>query len=394
MAVTLAPLFFPSNNPTASLLVVYLAFAVNGIARPVGGAFMGNLGDKIGRKNALAIIIIGMAVVTAAIGFLPTYAQIGVLAPILLFALQFAQGFVSGADYGAGSSFIIEYAPESRRGFYGSWQQFAMVGGSLLASAAIALLTNAVPEQTLNAWAWRVPFILALLPGLFGFYLRVTVPDSPKFRELDQSHEVSRSPLRDALRDHWKPILVAGGVFLFWAVSQQSTFVYQIGYVTTVGGLSLPAALSAYTIGLVLFAALIPVFGLLTDRIGRKPLLIGSCLGFVFLSVPMFMLMAQGTYLSFLAAQSIFAVFLAMMSGAAPAALVELFPTKVRVVSVTIGTNVTLAILGFPTPALQAWLIGATGNDLAPALWLIVTAIITMLVVIFAIKETARQPLD
>jgi MHS family proline/betaine transporter-like MFS transporter len=168
MAVTIAGLFFPQGNPTAALFSTFAIFSVGFIARPIGGLFLGNLGDKIGRRNALAVVVIGMAVATCAIGLLPTYGQIGILASILLFICRFAQGFIAGGDYGNSSAFLVEYAPDDRRGFYGSWQQFAVVAGALLASAVATALTNSVSEEALNSWAWRVPFILALIPGLFG----------------------------------------------------------------------------------------------------------------------------------------------------------------------------------------------------------------------------------
>jgi MHS family proline/betaine transporter-like MFS transporter len=224
--------------------------------------------------------------------------------------------------------------------------------------------------------------------------LRLSVPDSPKFTELREAEEVSRSPIRESLRGYLKPIFITGGVFLFWSVSQQSAFTYHIAHVTTTAELSLPSALSANTMSLVVFAVLVPLMGLLSDRVGRKPLLIASCLGLIVVSYPTFLLMAQGTFWSFFFAQSIFAIFLAMMSGPAPAALAELFATKVRVVSVMIGTMAALALFGTPAPALDTWLVGATGSASAPAFWLIVTALVTLLVVIFYMREGARRPLE
>lgn len=262
LAAVLAALFFPQESPTAALLSTYIALAAGFVARPFGGYVLGLIGDKGGRRNALVIIVVGMSLATFAIGLLPTYAQIGVLAPILLFVLRLAQGFTAGADHGNASAFIVEYSPDSKRGFYGSWQQFAVIAGVLFASGLTVLLTTVVSAETLNAWAWRLPFLFALVPGLFGLYMRLRIPETPVFQELKESGDVASTPFRDAIANHLRPALIVLCVWLFWSVLAQAVFVYSIGHVTGIVGLALNQALLANTIGLGVICLTVPFMGL------------------------------------------------------------------------------------------------------------------------------------
>lgn len=394
MAAIIASLFFPEDAPRAALLLTFSAYATGFVARPLGAVVLGSIGDRSGRRVALAAVIIIMALATFAIGILPTYPAIGIAAPILLFLARFAQGFASGGEYASSSAFIIEYAPDEKRGFYGSWQQFSVACGVLAASIVAALVTGVFPEDAVNAWAWRLPFLFAIIPGLWGIYLRLKVADSPVFTEAAESNQTTETPIRDALRDHLGAILTVTGFTMLWTVAYLSVFAYTVTYATVEIGYDLNVALIGNTLGLSLMLPLVPIMGALSDRIGRRPLLIAGAVGFVLLTYPAYVLIGQGTLLSLIAAQGILAIILATFSGPAPAALAEMFPTRVRVAALSVGYNAALVLFGGTTPFIQTYLIDLTnGNRLAPTWWVILAAVVTLIVILTRMRETVGESL-
>jgi MFS family permease len=261
LATTIVVLFFPPGNESAALLATWAGFSAGFLARPIGGLFFGFLGDRIGRRNTLVIMILVMSLATVLVGLLPTYARIGLLASVLLFALRLLQGFASGGDGGNSIAFMVEYAPEGRRGFYGSWQQVALVGGVVMASLVGAIMSNLVSEEAFTAWAWRVPFLLAFLVGAFGLYLRLTVRESPQFEAAAEDNQVTTTPIRDALTRHWKPTLVMTGIYQYWVVLSVTLGAYAASYMVSETGLRLSQALIANTIALGVMLAVIPFMG-------------------------------------------------------------------------------------------------------------------------------------
>lgn len=392
LATVLASQFFPSEDRLASLSATFAVFAVAFFTRPIGGFVFGHFGDKIGRRNTLVASIGLMAVSTFLIGVLPTYQQIGVLAPILLVVARMLQGFSAGGEWGGSASFMVEYAPESRRGLYGSWQQFSIIGGILLGSVVGTVLTFSLSEDALNSWGWRVPFLFGIVLGAIGLYIRVRLEDTPAFRVLEDNDQTTRAPIMESLRRYYKDILVAIGFILVGAPIYYILLTYMPSYATQTLGLPLSLALLSNSLGLLLLMILIPIVGVISDRTGRKPLMIASCIGLIVLTYPLFLLVAQGSFWSVLLAQLAFAVVVSLYTGPVAAAIVEMFPTRVRYSSLGISYNISVAVFGGTAPFIATFLISRTGNDLAPAFYLIAAAAIT-LIAILTMKETYRGPL-
>lgn len=391
-ASVIGALFFPSDDPLASLLATFAVFAVGFFMRPVGGFVFGHYGDKIGRRSALSAAIILMAGATFLVGILPTYAQIGVFAPILLIVLRLLQGFSVGGEWGGSATFLVEYAPHGRRGFYGSWTYTGVGAGLLLGSLSATLLTSVLTQDALNSWGWRIPFLFGGLVGLIGLYIRLRVEDTPAFREAQESGEVASAPLLEAARDHYKKVLIVTGLTLAWTIAYYVILVYMPTYLSTVVGLPLFQALSATSIGLLCNILLIPVLAVVSDRIGRKPVLLAGSIGWVVLTYPLFLLISTGNFLLVVLSVMVLSALVALYSAAGTAALVEMVPTKVRYVSLAVPYNLVVAVFGGTTPFIATFLISRTNNDLSLTWYVIVSAVITTLVVFF-IKETYREPL-
>jgi MFS transporter, MHS family, proline/betaine transporter len=389
---TISKLFFPSSDPLASTLATYAVFGVGFVMRPVGSILFGIYGDRHGRRKALSAVIFLMAISTLAIGLLPTYDQAGFLAPILLVVARLVQGLSAGGEWGGSTAYIVEYAPEGRRGFIGSWQQFSVGGGFLLGSLSGTVLSFALSPEALTSWGWRVPFLLGVVLGGVGAYLRWRLADTPKYIEIEEHHAIAQSPLTETLRQYPRETLTAFGLTLHNTVAFYISLVYMTGYLINVGKLPQPTAQLIGTICLAVFVTMIPFAGMLSDRIGRRPQLMVSCIGFALLGYPFFLLGSSGRAdLAFLA-QFLMVAFLSLYAGCCPAAYAELFPTRVRYTALSIGYNIAVAIFGGFAPFIATWLIRETGNPLAPAFYVIAASIITF-VILTRIRETAFSPL-
>jgi MFS transporter, MHS family, proline/betaine transporter len=392
LATTISGLFFPSDDKLASLLTTYVVFGIGFVMRPLGSIVFGIYGDRHGRRKALSAVIFLMAISTCAIGLLPTYENAGVLAPILLVACRLLQGLSAGGEWGGSTAYIVEYAPDGRRGFVGSWQQFSVGAGFLLGSFVATVLTFTLTPATLASVGWRVPFLLGILIGALGAYLRWRLADTPKFTEIEARDAVAATPLVEALTTYPRETFTAFGLTLHNTVAYYISLIYMAAYLTNVGNIPKPTAQLIGTVCLAIFVALIPFFGMLSDRVGRRPQMIASCIGFAVLGYPFFLLGSSGRVeLAFLA-QLLMVAFLALYAGACPAAYAELFPTRVRYTALSIGYNVAVAIFGGFAPSIATLLIKLTGNPLSPALYVIAAAVIT-LVLLTRIRETAFTPL-
>lgn len=389
---TISQLFFPSDDPLASLLLTFAVFGVGFVMRPVGSVLFGIYGDRFGRRKALSAVIFLMAFSTLAIGLLPTYQQVGVLAPILLVIIRLLQGLSAGGEWGGSTAYIVEFAPEGRRGYIGSWQQVSVGGGFLLGSLSAAFINQVLDHDAVVSWGWRIPFILGIVVGLLGAYLRWRLDDTPKYTELEEHGEVSRAPFIEAVTTYRRETLTVFGLTLHNTVAYYIPIVYMTSYIISQAHLSPSSALWIGTTCLTVFVILIPIWGALSDRIGRKPLLLLSSGGYIILSYPLFMMASSGSFALAFIAQLTMIVFLSFFSGACPATYSEIFPTKVRYTALSIGYNIAVAIFGGFAPFIATWLIKVTGSSLAPAYYLIAAAVITFLVVL-RIKETAFSPL-
>ncbi|MDQ4127099.1 MAG: MFS transporter, partial [Actinomycetota bacterium] len=284
LAVTLAVVFFPPGNPTAALLSTFAVFAAAFFVRPLGGLFFGPMGDKIGRQRVLATVIILMSLSTFAIGLLPSYATIGVWAPLLLVVARCLQGFSAGGEFGGASTFLAEYSPDERRGFLVSWLEFSTLIGFVMGSTLVLFLTTVLPDEAMTSWGWRIPFLLAGPLGIVGLYIRLRLEDTPEFKALEEAGEVSQSPFRETIVENWKQILQVGGLVIIQNVGFYVVLSYMTTYFQDPLGFSPTAASLSTTITLLVGMALIPPLGALSDRVGRKPLLLASCIGYAVLT--------------------------------------------------------------------------------------------------------------
>jgi MHS family proline/betaine transporter-like MFS transporter len=287
---TISQLFFPSSDPLASLLLTFAVFGVGFVMRPVGSVLFGIYGDRHGRRKALSAVIFLMGVSTLAIGLLPTYGQVGVLAPILLVVVRLLQGLSAGGEWGGSTAYIVEFAPEGKRGYIGSWQQVSVGSGFLLGSLSAALLNQVMTHDALVAWGWRIPFILGIVIGAVGAYLRWKLDDTPKYTEIEQHGEVSKHPFSEAITKYPRETLTVFGLTLHNTVAYYIPIIYMTSYIVSVAKLSPGSALWINTTCLVVFVILIPIWGALSDRIGRKPFLLLSSGGYVVLAYPLFMM--------------------------------------------------------------------------------------------------------
>ena len=392
LAVVLAPLFFPTEDRFVSLMATFAVFGIAFVMRPVGALFFGSLGDRIGRRTTLSAVILLTSGATAFIGLLPSYATIGILAPILLILARMVQGFAVGGEFGGATAFMVEYAPEGKRGLYGSWQFFTQ-GASLIVGLMIAGgLTAVVSEQALFSWAWRLLFLIALPMGLIGLYMRLKLEDTPAFQAVQEHHEVKQAPLKETLRAHGKNLLKVIG--LTWPLTGLTyLLIFMPTYLSEQLGLSISLGFTAVILGTVAYCVVVTLAAVLSDRIGRrKPFLIAGPVLAAITSVPVFMLIGTGSFPAIVLALVIVSLALGIVSGVYAAAMCEVFPTSVRYSSLSLGYSVAVSIFGGTTPFIFTALLAATGNPLSPAFYLVAAAVVGT-VAALTFPETAREPL-
>ncbi|MGI4857518.1 MAG: MFS transporter [Janthinobacterium lividum] len=389
LAATLARKFFHGDG-VAGLLASFATFGVGFLARPLGGAIIGRLADTRGRRFALQLTIFGMALGTVGIGVLPTYETIGMGAPILLVTLRLMQGLAAGGEWGTSTALIVESAPAGKRGFFGGLGQASIASASLLSSVVVAVVTGAFSATQMDEWAWRVPFLLGGILLVIGVYMRRTLVETPAFRNVQQqTSDIVPIDRRSALKMMGR----AFGFTIIWTVSYYVMLSYMPTFLVRHAGLSQAQALFSNSLALVVLVAATPFFGWLSDRIGRKPLLLACCIGFAVLAYPLFhIVLDHASLTSVVIVQIIFNLFIAAFSGAAPAALCELFPTRARTTLLSIGYSLATGIFGGFAPFIATALIQATGSPIAPTYYLIASAVVSG-VVIFFLRETAHEPL-
>jgi MHS family proline/betaine transporter-like MFS transporter len=392
LATYIADKFFPPGDDTAALLNTFAIFAAAFFMRPLGGLFFGPLADRIGRQRVLAIVILLMSASTFAIGLVPSYDTIGVFAPLLLLVLRCLQGFSAGGEYGSGACFLAEYAPDKHRGFIVAFLVWSVVIGFLLGSITVTVLEAVLSESAMDSYGWRLPFLLAGVLGGVGLYIRLRLKDTPEFEELRDEGKVSTSPLKEALTTSWRPILQIAGLVVIHNVGFYTVFTFLPSYfIKTLGFTKMDAFVSITVASIVALVLILPL-GALSDRIGRKPLLIAGSVGFVVFAYPLFVLFNTGSLIAAIAAHAGLAAIEAVFVSSSLAAGAELFATRVRSSGYSIGYNTSVALFGGTAPYVATWLTDRTGNELAPAYYVIVAAIVTLATVL-TIRETAGRPL-
>jgi MHS family proline/betaine transporter-like MFS transporter len=388
----ISQLFFPAQTPLLRILLTFAVFGVGFVMRPIGAVVFGIYGDRHGRRRALSAVVFLMAFSTLAVGILPTYSAVGVLAPLLLVAARLLQGLSSGGEWGGSAAYLVEYAPDRRRGFIGSWQQVSVGAGFLLGSLSAAVLNSMLSHDAMLSWGWRVPFLFGIVLGGVGAYLRFKLDDTPKYNEIETHHAVSHAPLREAFTTHRKPTLIAFGITLHNTVAYYTVLTYMTTYLTSVANLTRSAALWISTGCLLAFVVTVPFMGMLSDRIGRRPLFIISAAGYALLAYPGFLLASSGSVALALITQLVLVILLAAYAGPGPAVYAELFPTRVRYTALSVGYNIPVAIFGGFAPFIAQWLINSTGSAIAPAYYVIVASAVTLITMIW-VPETAFEKL-
>lgn len=392
LAVSIGHIFFPSHNPTTELLSAFGGFAVAFLIRPFGGLFFGPLGDRIGRQRVLAVTIILMAVSTFMIGVLPGYAQIGIWAPILLILARLVQGFSTGGEYGGAATFMAEYAPDNQRGYLCSWLEFGTLGGFSLGAILVTLATFGLSPEAMNSWGWRIPFLCAGPLGMIGLYLRLKLEETPDFQGLQDAGEVAASPLREAIATEWRQLLKCIGIVILLNVADYTFLTYMPSYLNTALGIGEQSGrVTLIGVMLVMMLVITPI-GALSDRIGRKPILITAALGFVLFAWPAFWLMSQGNMLLVTLGLAIPGLLLVMLLGTLPATLPAMFSTRTRYGGFAVSYNVSTSVFGGTAPLAITWLVATTGNDYMPAFYLIAAGVIAFLPIV-ALRESARRRL-
>lgn len=391
-ATVIAALFFPEADATAALLATFAVYGISFFARPVGALLFGRLGDRVGRKNTLAAVVLLMAAATTLIGALPTYETLGVGAPLLLLGARLLQGISAGGEYATATSYLVECAPARRRGLYGSFSYIGIGLALLLGAGLGAIFTTALSEEALHAWGWRVPFLIGAPLGLVGYYVRSRLDDSPPYEALRDADRVAENPLRESIATQARSLVLTVGLVVVGTAGVYIFLLYTPTYLASQAELGVGQALAVSCIGLGLFTLLVPAVGALSDRVGRRPLLLASAVMAIVLSIPIFLLLATGSVGLGLIGVVLAAFCVATWAGAAPTALVELFPTRLRASSLGIGYSVAVAVFGGLSPLLVTWLIDETGSNVVPAYYILAAGLVT-LVAALVMPETASAEL-
>ena len=380
-------LFFPSDDPTVSLIASFGAFAAGFLMRPIGGIIFGFIGDKIGRKRALVLSVLLMAIPSGMIGILPDHATIGVSAAVLMVLMRMLQGMAVGGEYTSSIVYLAEHAPSKRRGFFTSWTLVGAVGGILLGSGVGALLSNLLSAEAVSDWGWRIAFLSGIAVGVVGLLIRRHLPEMPKTESND-----SANPIIDAFRTEWRAVTQVIGINIFNAVGFYLMFVYAVTWLIKEVKVPRSDALDINSLSLAVLLVLVPVFGALSDKVGRKSLLLFGSGGAVLLGYPLIVLMHHVDFAMVMMGQIGFAILLAAYLSGIPATLTEMFPSRVRVSALSVGYNISLAIFGGTTPLVATWIIERSHDDLSIAWYLIFAAAISFLFVV-RLPETAHKPL-
>lgn len=372
-AATIGHQFFPSDDPSTSLLASFAVFAIGFIARPVGGAIFGYIGDRFGRRLAVVSSVLLMIIPTLLISVLPTYNSLGVIAPLLLIILRLAQGLAVGGEYTTSMVLLVEESQKSRRGFVGSFAPFGTFGGLLLGSAVGATVSSLLNPHEVSTWGWRIAFSVGLVIGLIVFYIRRKLPND--VTEINKQADEC-SPLLEVIRDEWRSIIKVIGVTLRGTVGFYVCFVYLTTWLSQNTNISNSTALTLNSIAIFLMVLLMPLAGLVSDRIGHKNLLLIGALATAAFSWPLFALMTTPNVLAILVGQSLFALLMSTL-GASPAFMVEAFPKHLRCSGLSISYNIATAIFGGTVPLVATFLIRLTKYPLAPGIYLALISVIS-----------------
>ena len=386
-------LFFPSFDPLTGTILAFSTYAVGYISRPFGGVIFGHLGDKLGRRTVLVITLICMGLTSVAMGLLPTYESIGVSSAILLVTLRFIQGVALGGEWAGAVLIAVEHGDQKKRGLNASWTQCGPALGILLGTGCLALATYLVSPEEFLAWVWRVPFLLSIVLIAFGLWVRRGVEETPMFKDLENRGAKARAPIGEVVRFHWRQLLLAGGVRIGSDVLYSLALIFTLTYVTTVLNLSRTLALTSIMIATVFNAATIPLFGALSDRIGRRPVYAaGAILGMPWAFVFFYMVDTRNPFL-IVVAVVLGGILHAAMYGPQGAYIVEQFPTRVRYAGASVAYT-TAGIVGAGiAPLIFVSLLRAYQTTTTISIYVVASLCVTCIVLLIA-RETGKSPLQ
>ncbi|OGV18109.1 MAG: hypothetical protein A2X47_01855 [Lentisphaerae bacterium GWF2_38_69] len=392
IAPLLSKLFFPSEDKLVSIISTFGVFTAGYLMRPLGGIILGNLGDKIGRKKVLILSVWLMAVPMVIITFLPTYDTIGIYAVLILTLARMLQGFSVGGEYTGVLVMLLEQAQPENRGFIASWGTCVSGSGVLLSSLVVALTTGFLGDQTMLQLGWRIPFAIGILIAAFSLVMQFQMKESPHFEKIKKEGKISKRPAWDALKKYPGKIFIVFCLTGYLGIAYYMVAAFLPTYLTLVLHYPHEESLILTTVIAALYAFSAPLWGKLSDKVGRKPLMLGGTLFFIFFGYPVFKMFASGNIVYAYIAALLLMTAVTAFTAAFVSSVNELFPTNERFSGMSIGYNIGNAALGGTAPLVSTLLISLTGNAVAPCYYLIIGGIL-ILFVIGSMKETAGKPL-
>jgi metabolite-proton symporter len=382
-ALVFPKLFFPGSSPTTGMLLSFATFGVGFVARPLGGIVFGHFGDRVGRKRMLVYSLLLMGGSTVAMGLLPTHAQIGLAAPLLLTLLRLIQGFAVGGEWGGATLMAVEHAPTARRGFYGAFPQMGAPAGTALATLAFYVV-SLLDDSAFLSWGWRIPFLASAVLIVIGLVIRLSLTESPDFAAVQEKSTVVRVPIAEAFRRHWRQILLVAGAYLSQGVFAYICVAYLVSYGTNVAGIDRTEALFGVFVAAVVAVLTYPVFGALADRVGRKPVFLLGVVAMGAAVLPTFALINTGSGVGFLVALIlIFGLAMAPAAGVTGSLFSLVFDTDVRYTGVSVGYTLSQVLGSAFAPTIAVALYNATQSSNSIAAYLIAVSVISAVSVVF-----------
>ncbi|MGE7185941.1 MFS transporter [Peribacillus sp. NPDC006672] len=390
-ALVFNKLFFPNFSPAVGLLIALASFGIPYFFRPLGGIIFSHIGDKIGRKKSLVYTLGIMGVSTALIGLLPGYQSIGVWAPFLLVTLRLIQGIAVGGEWGGAVLLAVEYTEKEKRGFAGSIPMMGAAVGMILATATISLV-RLLPDAAFLSWGWRIPFVGSLALVLIGLWIRNGLEETPDFQKAKDEGKVSKLPIADTLKHHWKEVLLITGAKAIETAPFYMFATFGVSYATNTLKMPESPVLNAVTIGTLISLFMIPLIGKLSDRIGRKSIFIGGTLGVIIFSIPYFLLLSKKSILLLTVAVMIGYGLWSIITSVMGTLFSEMFKAEIRYTGISVGYQLGAALFGGTAPLIATWLIAKfNGSWLPAAIYLMLLGVLSLICVVLLKTMSERE---